>query len=307
MTTNARELAELATAYAGGTITASLDGNAATATTLQTARTINGVSFNGTADITVADATKLPLAGGTMTGTITNSATSLVIGNSGGVIRGYLYNDSSGFGLLTSGGGWAARVNFGTANVNFIGSVLLTSNATSIRQSTTSTWSGDAGASEGKLEYHSNRWYVNAGSSSTLVCQFRRGGTDVASISNTGVYSGSISGNAATATTAANAIGVGQTWQTPSRAINTTYTNTTGRSIFVFVSAFHLAPANAFTTASMVINGNGYEISRSGENSATVRLVGGAGFVIPAGATYRLSSFVEAGGSVSLVRWAELR
>jgi hypothetical protein len=43
-------------------------GNAATATALQTARTINGVSFNGTANITVADATKLPLAGGTMTG-----------------------------------------------------------------------------------------------------------------------------------------------------------------------------------------------------------------------------------------------
>jgi hypothetical protein len=35
-------------------------GNAATATALQTARTINGVSFNGTANITVADATKEP-------------------------------------------------------------------------------------------------------------------------------------------------------------------------------------------------------------------------------------------------------
>lgn len=52
---------------------ASCTGNAATATTLQTARNINGVSFNGSADITVADGTKLPLAGGTMTGTITHS------------------------------------------------------------------------------------------------------------------------------------------------------------------------------------------------------------------------------------------
>ena len=48
-----------------------LTGNASTATTLATARTINGVSFNGSANITVADATKLPLAGGTMTGKIT--------------------------------------------------------------------------------------------------------------------------------------------------------------------------------------------------------------------------------------------
>ena len=52
----------------------STTGNAATATTLQTARTINGVSFNGSANITVADSTKLPLAGGTMSGAITFAA-----------------------------------------------------------------------------------------------------------------------------------------------------------------------------------------------------------------------------------------
>jgi hypothetical protein len=50
------------------TLNQSTTGNAATATTLQTARTINGVSFNGSANITVADSTKLPLAGGTLTG-----------------------------------------------------------------------------------------------------------------------------------------------------------------------------------------------------------------------------------------------
>jgi hypothetical protein len=46
-------------------------GNANTATKLQTARTINGVSFDGTANITIADSTKLPIAGGTMTGNLT--------------------------------------------------------------------------------------------------------------------------------------------------------------------------------------------------------------------------------------------
>ena len=40
---------------------------------LSTARTINGVSFNGSANITVADSTKLPLAGGTVTGVLTLS------------------------------------------------------------------------------------------------------------------------------------------------------------------------------------------------------------------------------------------
>lgn len=54
------------------TITGSqnITGNAATATSLQTARTINGVAFNGTVNITIADSTKLPLTGGTVTGVI---------------------------------------------------------------------------------------------------------------------------------------------------------------------------------------------------------------------------------------------
>ena len=46
-------------------------GNANTATKLQTARTINGVSFDGTANITIADSTKLPITGGKMTGDLT--------------------------------------------------------------------------------------------------------------------------------------------------------------------------------------------------------------------------------------------
>lgn len=50
------------------TIKAALTGNAATATKLATARTINGVSFDGSANITVADSTKLPLTGGTLSG-----------------------------------------------------------------------------------------------------------------------------------------------------------------------------------------------------------------------------------------------
>lgn len=50
------------------TLNQSTTGNAATATTLQTARTINGTSFDGSANITVADSTKLALTGGTLSG-----------------------------------------------------------------------------------------------------------------------------------------------------------------------------------------------------------------------------------------------
>ena len=41
--------------FSAGTITAALSGNASTATTLQTGRTINGTSFNGSANITTAN------------------------------------------------------------------------------------------------------------------------------------------------------------------------------------------------------------------------------------------------------------
>lgn len=61
------------TANLVGTVTGTVSGNAGSATQLQTARTINGVSFDGTQNITVTatDATKVALAGSTMTGYLT--------------------------------------------------------------------------------------------------------------------------------------------------------------------------------------------------------------------------------------------
>lgn len=56
--------------------------NAATATKLKTARTINGVSFDGSANITIADSTKLPLSGGTMTGSVIFEKTATLSGTS---------------------------------------------------------------------------------------------------------------------------------------------------------------------------------------------------------------------------------
>jgi hypothetical protein len=47
--------------FNAGIITAVLSGNASTATKLQTARTINGVSFDGSTNITIADSTKEPI------------------------------------------------------------------------------------------------------------------------------------------------------------------------------------------------------------------------------------------------------
>lgn len=66
---------------AGGGFVGNLTGTAsnatlaASATKLATARTINGVSFDGTADITVADSTKAPLTGAGASGTWSISIT----------------------------------------------------------------------------------------------------------------------------------------------------------------------------------------------------------------------------------------
>ena len=57
--------------WEGNAKTATTATSAKSATKLATARTINGVSFDGTANITIADSTKLPIAGGTMTGDLT--------------------------------------------------------------------------------------------------------------------------------------------------------------------------------------------------------------------------------------------
>lgn len=72
---------------------ASTTGNAATATILQTARTINGVSFNGSANITVADSTKLPLSGGTLTGNVISPK--LLMNRSGSAATGIGWYSSS--------------------------------------------------------------------------------------------------------------------------------------------------------------------------------------------------------------------
>lgn len=55
-----------------GDVSGSLSGNASTASALQTARTINGVAFDGTASITVpaVDASKVAKAGDTMSGNL---------------------------------------------------------------------------------------------------------------------------------------------------------------------------------------------------------------------------------------------
>lgn len=117
-----------------GPLTGAVTGNASTATALQTARTINGVSFNGTADITISAVA----AAGTLTGTtlasnvVASSLTSVGTLSSLGVTN----NVAITSGVITIGGtqvltsrrtGWSAatgtatRTSFATSTVTLSG------------------------------------------------------------------------------------------------------------------------------------------------------------------------------------------
>ena len=101
-----------------GTFSGALSGNATTATTLQTARTINGVSFNGSANITVtANTTNTLTRGSYLTGsnfngsaattwavdaTTTATASKVVARDASGYIFGTYYNGTGTFPVTAS-------------------------------------------------------------------------------------------------------------------------------------------------------------------------------------------------------------
>jgi len=122
---------------------------------------------------------------------------------------------------------------------------------------------------------------------------YNNGGTYSINVTGNAATSSSCSGNAASATTAANAIGQGQTWQdvSGSRAKNTTYTNSTGRSIMVYIQG-NISGASVNLTCNGVqvgiINSTNFAIPNS--------------FIVPSGGTYIWAS---ASGTISA--WSELR
>jgi hypothetical protein len=65
----------ISTIIDGTTYSINITGLAGTASKLNVARTINGVPFDGSANITIADPTKLPLTGGVLTGPIVRNGT----------------------------------------------------------------------------------------------------------------------------------------------------------------------------------------------------------------------------------------
>jgi hypothetical protein len=86
--------------FSAGTITAALSGNASTAAALQTARNIQGVSFDGTANITVVTAG----SGISVTGTaVANTGVLSVNGNAGAITNVAVTNATQSFSAAQRG------------------------------------------------------------------------------------------------------------------------------------------------------------------------------------------------------------
>ena len=101
--------------------------------------------------------------------------------------------------------------------------------------------------------------------------------------------------------TAVKPVGVGQTWQSPSRAFGTTYTNSTGRPIQVVIC---VSPAGVNGYVQVVCGG--IQIAILGVLSGAASAVPAtACFIVPDNTTYSCS--VISGSSPSLQNWAELR
>jgi hypothetical protein len=94
----------------------------------------------------------------------------------------------------------------------------------------------------------------------------------------------------------ANGIGYGQSWSdvTGSRSLNTTYTNSTGKPIFVMISVYNSQSANI-----LLVTVSGVLISAVGQSTWDNSTQ--ASFIVPDGATYSAAS------SSGVRIWAELR
>jgi hypothetical protein len=123
-----------------------------------------------------------------------------------------------------------------------------------------------------------------------------------ASIEDSSIATGDIANSAVTSAkmdTLVQPLGVGQTWQTltGSRALNTTYTNSTGRPIFVSIV---VNPANTSSSGQLNINSIPVAYAQGFVSLAIGITIGG---IVPNGGTYT----VVTSGTTTVSFWAELR
>jgi len=251
-----------------------IDCNAATATKLQNQRTINGVAFDGTQDITITAEQRLN--GG--------------IGNESQLNAAL----TAGIYVCSSDNGLAGIYGYGFLQVYRSGGVIsqvyyphLTGGSNEVFFAVRQSW--DSGQSWGG-------WYYSGKNAATATkLQTPRNIAISGAVSGSANFDGS--GNITINTISNNAIGIGQTWQdvASQRANNTIYVNTTGKPIQVF----------------MCVNVSGqYDNSGTFAIDNVVMTIRDAAawshlsFIVPSGSSYKIS--VDS-SQYNLLSWTELR
>ena len=120
-----------------------------------------------------------------------------------------------------------------------------------------------------------------------------------------------LTSNGTTWTSAANnSIGIGQTWTDvkSSRASGTTYTNSTGKPIQVFVSVTSTTGGNSnLNTSTAVVSGTTISTIETSESSGFYRLPSVHSFIVPNSGTYSITNTAGASNTMTIASWTELR
>jgi hypothetical protein len=238
------------------TSSGSISGNAATATALQTARTINGVSFNGTADVTISDGTKLPLAGGTMTGGLTVGGNLGLSGNPGGV-RVISPTAGTNTTLVLEGAsttGASANIELTSDNLIFLDGTQSRFRSQDASVSFLNISSGATNVLTGALQQQGNQ-VLHAGNYTSYAPSLTGSGASGTWAINISGSSASTTGNAATATALQTA-----------RAINGTNFN----------GSANITTANWGTARTLTVGSTGKSVNGSANVAWTLAEIGAA-------------------------------
>jgi hypothetical protein len=116
-----------------------------------------------------------------ITGNNNSSSMSLQLRSTfNGTMCRWMYGDRTWSGDLNAAGQWQFQTRHTdgySPSLRFI-------------ESGNESWTGNIGNDAGKIEYHSNRFYIEAGGNSNRICQFRRNGSDRSYVDNNGLYVG---------------------------------------------------------------------------------------------------------------------
>jgi len=123
----------------------------------------------------------------------------------------------------------------------------------------------------------------------------------------TGITTDGLTATSVVIGTSTVGLGIGQTYSnvTSTRTVSTTYTNSTGKAIFVIITAG--GSSNNYGNISVSINGAS-SLKMGVWNNVSSTAIGLASFIVPAGDTYNVTlPVISGGGSASIISWVELR